>query len=95
MNVLFVHRNFPGQFLRLAPALAARPGCRVMAIGEGGVARRTYGFIGSEIDLQRRGAIIAGSLDAVKSRILLALLLAAGADADQIATEFELRGARC
>ena len=64
-------------------------------IGEGGVARRTYGFIGSEIDLQRRGAIIAGSLDAVKSRILLALLLAAGADADRIAAEFELRGARC
>ena len=38
MNILFIHRNFPGQFAHLAPALAARPGCRVMAIGEGGVA---------------------------------------------------------
>lgn len=63
-------------------------------IGEGGVARRTYGFTGSEIDLQRRGAIVAGSLDAVKSRILLSLLLAGGADAERIVAEFELRGAR-
>jgi len=38
MNILFIHRSFPGQFGRLAAALAARPGCRVMAIGEAGVA---------------------------------------------------------
>ncbi|MBL8837924.1 MAG: glycosyltransferase family 4 protein [Alphaproteobacteria bacterium] len=38
MNVLFVHRNFPGQFPHLAPALAARPGNRVVALGEAGVA---------------------------------------------------------
>lgn len=31
MNILFVHQNFPGQFLRLAPALAAR-GHRVAAL---------------------------------------------------------------
>ncbi|MCX7932853.1 MAG: glycosyl transferase family 1, partial [Rhodovarius sp.] len=34
MNVLFVHQNFPGQYRHLAPALAARRGYRVVALGE-------------------------------------------------------------
>ena len=33
MNILFVHQNFPGQFVHLAPALAAR-GHRVLAIAD-------------------------------------------------------------
>ena len=28
MNVLFVHQNFPGQYLHLARSLAAEPGHR-------------------------------------------------------------------
>jgi glycosyltransferase involved in cell wall biosynthesis len=32
MRVLFVHQNFPGQYKHLAPALAARPGARVVAL---------------------------------------------------------------
>jgi glycosyltransferase involved in cell wall biosynthesis len=32
MNVLFLHQNFPGQFKHLAPALAAQPGYRVLAL---------------------------------------------------------------
>lgn len=32
MNILFVHQNFPGQYLHLAPALAADPGNRVVAL---------------------------------------------------------------
>jgi glycosyltransferase involved in cell wall biosynthesis len=32
MNILFIHQNFPGQFKHLAPALAALPGNRVMAL---------------------------------------------------------------
>jgi glycosyltransferase involved in cell wall biosynthesis len=32
MNILFAHQNFPGQFKHLAPALAAIPGNRVMAL---------------------------------------------------------------
>ena len=34
MNILFVHRNFPGQYKHLAPALAADPANTVVAIGE-------------------------------------------------------------
>jgi glycosyltransferase involved in cell wall biosynthesis len=32
MNILFIHQNFPGQFAHLAPALAAKPGNRVVAL---------------------------------------------------------------
>lgn len=38
MNILFVHQNFPGQFLHLAPALAAR-GHRVLGLTDEGNAR--------------------------------------------------------
>lgn len=61
-------------------------------IGEGGSMRRTYGFQGSEMDLQRRGVLVSGALDAPKSRILLALLVGIGADANQIVAEFATRG---
>jgi glycosyltransferase involved in cell wall biosynthesis len=32
MNILFVHQNFPGQYLHLAPALAADPNNQVVAL---------------------------------------------------------------
>ena len=32
VNILFIHQNFPGQFKHLAPALAAQPGNRVLAL---------------------------------------------------------------
>jgi len=34
MNILFVHQNFPGQYLHLARHLAARPGHRVVALSQ-------------------------------------------------------------
>jgi glycosyltransferase involved in cell wall biosynthesis len=34
VNILFVHRNFPGQYKHLAPALAADPANAVIAIGD-------------------------------------------------------------
>lgn len=34
MEVLFVHPNFPGQFLRMAQAFAAQPGLKVYGIGD-------------------------------------------------------------
>ena len=33
MDVLFIHNNFPGQFVHMAQAFARRPGVRVFAVG--------------------------------------------------------------
>lgn len=57
--------------------------------GAGETLRQTYGFDGSEIDLARRGLIPAGNLDGPKARILLALLLADGADRARIVAAFD------
>jgi L-asparaginase len=54
----------------------------------GETCRSTYAYPGSEIDLLNRGLIGAGSLDPLKARILLALLLADGADRGRIAEAF-------
>ena len=48
--------------------------------GAGMIHRATYGFPGSEVDLQARGLINAGHLDPHKARILLGLLIGAGRD---------------
>jgi L-asparaginase len=56
--------------------------------GAGEMLRETYGFRGSESDLLARGLISAGQLDGHKARVLLALLLRAGAGRDRIAAEF-------
>ncbi|WP_370185436.1 asparaginase [Rhodococcus wratislaviensis] len=48
--------------------------------GAGPALRSTYGGTGAEIDLQIRGLIPAGVLDGLKARVLLCVLLAAGAD---------------
>jgi L-asparaginase len=57
--------------------------------GSGATLRETYGFPGSERDLLSRGLINSGSLDGLKSRILLSLLLAAGYDTDGIRKYFD------
>jgi L-asparaginase len=61
--------------------LASRTGC-------GEVLRRTYGFAGSESDLLARGLIHAGILDGPKARILLTLLLRAGAARKEVEEGF-------
>jgi L-asparaginase len=43
--------------------------------GSGSTAQSTYGFVGSEMDLTRKGASMAGFLCPRKARILLWLLL--------------------
>jgi L-asparaginase len=59
--------------------------------GAGSTHRSSYGFVGSESDLIARGAISAGWLDARKARVLLACLLAGGANPAEIRTEFSYR----
>jgi L-asparaginase len=77
----------------MVPALE-RLGRRIPVIlasrtGGGEVLRETYGFPGSERDLLARGLICAGFLDGPKSRVLLSLLLAEGADADRVRIGFD------
>jgi len=49
--------------------------------GEGATARSSYGFVGGEMDLQARGVLMAGELDARKVRILMWVLIGSGMQA--------------
>lgn len=72
-----------------AIALAAKkPVVLASRCGAGGPSQGTYGFHGSETHLLASGLIWAGDLDARKARLLLMLLLSAGADRDAIAAAF-------
>lgn len=80
----------------LVPALAdlARTMPVVLAsrTGSGSVLAATYAFAGSESDLRQRGLIPAGFLDPFKARLLLRVLVAAGADDSTIRAAFGAAG---
>lgn len=69
--------------------------CRQMPVvmanrtGAGHTTRNTYGAQGSEIDLQRRGVLMAEDLDPRKARLLLWGLLAAGLSGDSLITAWQ------
>lgn len=56
--------------------------------GSGICATKTYGYKGSEMDLQNIGCIMSGWLSPIKSRLLLMLLLANNMNLEQIKKEF-------
>jgi L-asparaginase len=55
----------------------------------GEMLRSTYAYPGGEMDLLAQGLIFAGAYDAIKARVLLELLLMAGAGRDVISRTFE------
>ncbi|WP_157814006.1 asparaginase domain-containing protein [Microbacterium sp. BR1] len=81
--------HVPATWLEPLSLLAARvPVVIASRVGAGVVFRSSYTFPGSDIDLAGRGLVGSGSLDGRKARILLQILLAAGAG-DNWAAAFE------
>lgn len=85
--------HVPAAMASTLGALAERvPVVLTSATGAGSVLRQTYGAVGSEADLQKRGLINGGLLDPRKSRILLRSLLAGGLGRSEIADAFATYG---
>lgn len=85
--------HVPPAFAPVLESLAARmPVVLTSRTGAGSVLRHTYGAVGSETDLRRRGVIWGGLLDPYKAKVLLRLLLAGGAGRAEVAEAFVRHG---
>ena len=81
--------HVPAVFAPIVSDVSAQmPVILASRVTTGPVFSRTYGFPGSEMDLLARGAVSAGSLSAIKARLLLLLLIRAKADRDAIVSSF-------
>lgn len=82
--------NVPVSVVELLTGYATRiPVILASRTGAGAVHRTSYGYAGSDQDMQRRGLINAGFLDPYKARILLSRLIATGATRDEIIRTFD------
>ncbi|SCF30816.1 L-asparaginase [Micromonospora viridifaciens] len=85
--------HVPPAFAPVLGALAERmPVVLTSRTGAGSVLRHTYGAVGSETDLLRRGLVCGGLLDPYKAKVLLRLLLAGGADRAEVHAAFHRYG---
>lgn len=85
--------HVPARTVEELQRLAAKmPVILASRTGAGEALRRTYSFVGSEVDLIERGLIPAGAMTGARARMLLRLLLAAKATLDDVAQAFEALG---